>query len=120
MGAELDRKGFHNHREKYIYAVGATLAVNARVSRVYGKDEAKFAAWFREGAPFKMRNRALYMELREADVAVPEQAIEKSDALLLVCFAGEVYAEIKGRFTGTGPEEWQRILAEVDAVRIGP
>jgi AbiV family abortive infection protein len=117
LGAELDRKGFYNHAEKYIYAVGATLAVNSRVTRVYGKEEARFAAWFREGELFKMRNRALYMELQGPDVVVPEKAIQRGDALLLVCIAGEVYAEIQGRFTGTGPEGWQRILADVDAFR---
>jgi len=117
LGAELDRKGFRNHAEKYIYAVGATLDVNARVTRVYGNEEARFAAWFRKKELFNMRNRALYMELRGIDVVVPEKEIERSDALLLVCIAGEVYAEIQGRFTGTGPKEWQRILAEVDAFR---
>jgi len=57
------------------------------------------------------------MELSETEVAVPEKAIEKTDAFLLVCLAGEVYAEVQGKDTGTGPQEWQRILAEVDAFR---
>lgn len=117
VGAELDKKGFYNHAEKYIYAVGATLVVNSRVTRIYSKEEARFAAWFREGKLFNMRNRALYMELQGANILVPEKAIQRSDAFLLVCIAGEVYAEIQGRFTGTGPEGWQKILAEVDMFR---
>jgi len=47
----------------------------------------------------------------------PEKAIQRGDSMLLVCIAGEVYAEIQGRSAGTGSEEWQRILAEVDAFR---
>ena len=117
VGAELDRKGFYDHAEKYIYAVGATLAVNSRVTRIYGKEEGRFATWFREKELFKMRNQALYMELRGPDIVVPEKAVQRGDAFLLVCIAGEVYAEIQGRFTGTGPEGWRRILAEVDAFR---
>jgi AbiV family abortive infection protein len=117
LGGEIDRKSFYNHAEKYIYAVGATLQVNSRVTRIYGKEEGRFAAWFREGELLRIRNRALYMELQGSYVVVPENAIQKSDALLLVCIAGEVYAEIQGRFTGTGPKEWERILADVDAFR---
>lgn len=119
LGAEIDKKAFYDHRSKYRYAVYSTLVVNARVTRVYGKEEARFAAWFRNDELFKIRNRALYMELTETEAAVPEKAIEKTDAFLLVCLAGEVYAEVQGRVTGTGPQEWQRILAEVDTFRAG-
>ena len=47
----------------------------------------------------------------------PPQAINRADALLLVCIAGEVYAEIQGKQIGTGPAEWQRILWEIDQFR---
>jgi len=117
LGVEMDRNGFYSHPEKYIYAVGRTLLVNSRITRVYGKEEARFAAWFREKELFKIRNRALYMELKGMDLVVPEKAIQRGDSMLLVCIAGEVYAEIQGRSAGTGSEEWQRILAEVDAFR---
>jgi len=117
LGAELDRHGFYNHPEKYIYAVGRTLLVNSRITRVYGKEETRFAAWFRDKELFKIRNRALYMELQGVDLVVPEKAIKSRDSMLLVCIAGEVYAEIQGAFAGGHPEEWQRILAEVDAFR---
>jgi len=111
------KKEFRSHRDKYVNAVGATLAVNMRVSRVYGRDESRFAQWFRDGKLFQMRNSALYLELRGAHLVAPEEVIKRADALLLVCIAGEVYAEIQGRQTGTGPTEWQRILAEIDAFR---
>jgi AbiV family abortive infection protein len=111
------QKEFRNHREKYIKAVGATLAINARVTRVYGKDEMRFAEWFRNGKLFAIRNSALYLELQGTNLVVPEQAVNRADALLLVCIAGEVYAEIQGKQTGTGPAEWQRILSEVDQFR---
>jgi len=65
-----------------------------------------------------IRNSALYLELRGPDLVAPEQAISRADALLLVCIAGEVYAEIQGRQTGTGPTEWQRILLEIDEFRL--
>jgi AbiV family abortive infection protein len=112
------KKEFRNHQSKYINAVGATLAVNSRVSRVYRQDEMRFAKWFREEKLFQIRNSALYLELRGPDLVAPEQAINRADALLLVCIAGEVYAEIQGRQTSTGPAEWQRILTEIDAFRL--
>jgi len=111
------RKEFRNHQSKYVNAVGATLAVNMRVTRIYKQDEARFAEWFREEKLFQIRNSALYLELRGANLVAPEEAINRADALLLVCIAGEVYAEIQGRKTGTGPKEWQRILSEIDAFR---
>jgi AbiV family abortive infection protein len=111
------KKEFRNHPSKYVTAVGATLAVNSRVSRVYGRDEWRFAEWFRDEKLFLIRNSALYLELRGSDLVAPGEAIDRGDSLLLVCIAGEVYAEIQGRQTGTGPTEWKRILSEIDAFR---
>jgi hypothetical protein len=48
---------------------------------------------------------------------VPKQAIKPEDACLIVCFAGEIYREIQGAFVGTRPDEWQRVIAEVDTFR---
>ena len=47
LGDLTAKRDFRNHRSKYVLAVGTTLAVNSRVSRVYGKDEGRFAEWFR-------------------------------------------------------------------------
>jgi hypothetical protein len=53
-----------------------TLSVNARVSRVYGDHEDKFATWFRDSA--------LYIELGPNDaIVVPEQAVDKRGAYFL-------------------------------------
>ncbi len=93
------------------------LFMNARVSRVYGDQEHRFAKWFQDGELFQIRNSALYMELASDSGIVPEQAIRKEDAYLLVCFGGEVLAEIQGSYTGTGPDEWQRLITEVNAFR---
>lgn len=117
ISGELDKKGFRDHRKKYVYAVFTTLFVNARVSRVYGDQEERFAKWFRNGELFGLRNSALYMESAPDEIIVPEQAISKRDAYLLVCFGGEVLAEIQGSYVGTGPDEWQRLVSEVDAFR---
>ena len=117
LSGELDRKGFRDHRKKYAYAVFTTLYVNARVSRVYGDQEDRFARWFRDGELFGMRNSALYMELGPDSVIVPAQAIDKRDAYLLVCFGGEVLAEIQGGYVGTGLEEWKRLIREIDTFR---
>jgi hypothetical protein len=57
------------------------------------------------------------LELQGTNLVVPDQTINRADALLLVCIAGEVYAEIQGKQTGTGPAEWQRILSEIDQFR---
>ena len=119
LGAELDKKGFYNHRKKYSYAVYTTLFVNSRVSRIYKTEESRFAKWFREDELFGIRNRALYLEPTDTEVGVHDQAVSKEDAFLLVCIAGEVYAEAQGHYTGTGPTEWQRVLAEVDTFREG-
>lgn len=118
LGAELDRKSFYRHEEKYVYAVYSTLLVNARVSRIYGGDEARFAKWFTSGELFRIRNRALYMELKETELLAPQEMVPREDAFLLVCIGGEVLAEIQGvHYTGTGPDDWQRLLGEVDAFR---
>jgi len=117
LSGRLDERGFFNHQRKYAYAVGMTLEVNARVTRIYGRLESRFATWFREGTLFDIRNAALYLELRNGSLVVPNRAISRSDALLLVCIAGEVYGEIQGGYTGIGPEEWERIISEVDEFR---
>jgi AbiV family abortive infection protein len=119
LGSELDRKGFYDHGRKYAYAVYTTLLVNSRVSRIYGPEESRFASWFREGELFNIRNQALYLDLRDGEIVVPHTVVPRGDTFLLVCIAGEVYAEIQGHFVGTGPTQWERILREVDLFRQG-
>jgi AbiV family abortive infection protein len=113
----FDTGSFYNHRKKYIDAVYRTLLVNARVTRIYGHLEKKFAGWFREGKLFHIRNNSLYLDFEHNDLIVPEDAISKEDAFLLVCFAGEVYGEIQGTLAGTGTEDWERITDEIDNFR---
>lgn len=117
LGAKLDKQGFYNHRRKYAYAVYCTLLVNSRVSRIYRDKEDRFADWFKKDELFKIRNRALYLELTDHNLGIPRGVVSREEAFLLVCIAGEVYAEIQGHYTGTGPAEWQRVLAEVDTFR---
>lgn len=109
---------FFNHEEKYAYAVAYNLMNNSRVGRVYKKQEAQFAKWFRDGELFKIRNSALYLEKTPSGTIAPKQAVKREDACLIVCFAGEIYGEIQGGLVGTGSDEWQRIIAEVDAFRV--
>jgi hypothetical protein len=59
----------------------------------------------------------LYLEICDGDLVAPNEAIDRADALLLVCIVGAVYAEIQGKQTGTGRAEWTRILCEIDAFR---
>ena len=117
LGAELDKKGFYSHCKKYAYAVYTTLLVNSRVSRNYGVEESRFAKWFREEELFSIRNRALYLELTNSGIGIPSQSVPRDDAFLLVCIAGEVYAEIQGHYVNTDSTEWGRIVNEVDAFR---
>lgn len=116
LTGELNEKHLRSHHEKYIHAVGATLFVNSRVTRIYGDEEKRFAKWFREGELFRIRNSALYLEGTEV-LVTPDEAILPKDAFLLVCIAGEVLAEIQGAYTGTGPNEWRELLEEVDRFR---
>jgi len=114
----LDSKDFWQHRKKYKNAVGATLFVNSRVSRIYGEREHLFARWFRENELIRIRNNALYMEVDGENIVTPEQMLSQDTSFLLVCFAGEVLAEIQGEdMTNTGPQEWARLLGEVDEFR---
>jgi len=114
----LDSKAFRHHGKKYESAVGNTLYINSRVSRIYGEREERFARWYRDGELMRIRNAALYMDVDADNVIVtPEQVTSRETAFILVCFAGEVLAEIQGYMTGTGPEDWRRILAEVDEFR---
>ncbi len=117
LSGSLDKQGFFSHEKKYAYAVGMTLVVNARVTRLYGTQEKVFAGWFREGDLFRIRNSALYLDLERDTPVAPRKAVRPTDALLLVCIAGEVYAEIQGIYTGTGPDEWARVINEIDDFR---
>ena len=117
LSGRLDRKSFYRHEKKYMYAVGVTLDVNSRVTRVYGENESKFARWFREGELFKIRNSSIYIEIENGGVRVPAESISSAVSFLLVCISGEVYAEIQGFYTGVDPSEWQRIIDEIDEFR---
>jgi AbiV family abortive infection protein len=115
LSGELNRKAFRNHEAKYAYAVYTTLFVNSRTTRIYGPHESRFAAWFRDGSLFKIRNSAIYLEQRDHDLIVPADAVSREDAFLLVCIAGEVLAEAQGLYLGSTPSEWTGLLTEVDA-----
>jgi len=117
LGLELDKKGFYNHREKYIYAVREALLVNSRVSRIYGKQEEFFAKWFRDNELFNIRNRSLYLDLDKENITTPHKVIKKEDAFLLVCIAGEIFGELQGMFTDSNADEWQRVISEIDLFR---
>lgn len=117
LTGQFDKKAFRNHPQKYAYAAAYTLLVNSRVSSIYGPDEQRFAKWVKTEEIFKMRNRALYADRKNDHLIAPVAAIDASDSFLLVCFAGEIFAEIQGALTGTGPNSWQRLIAEVDEFR---
>lgn len=117
LSGQLDKKALRHHRSKQKYAVTSTLLVNSRVTRIYGRAEERFARWFREDDLFRIRNKSLYMEFSRNGLTPPIRAVPKEDSYLLVCFAGEILAEIQGGYTGTGPNEWQSLLAEVDSFR---
>ena len=116
-GGRFDKGGFYSHSKKYMHAVHHTLFMNSRVTRIYGDLEREFAEWFRKEKLFSIRNNALYLDFKHKQLLVPEDVIAKDEAYLLVCMGGEIYAEIQGQFTGTGPDEWERILHEMDAFR---
>ena len=126
LSGELDEKGFRNHRKKYACAVFETLSVNARVSRVYGGPEDKFATWFRDGELFDIRNSALYIEFGpDGVIVVPEQAVDKRDAYLLVCFGGDVFGRDPRRLRRHGaggmetPYRRDRCLRKGERVTLG-
>lgn len=55
LGAKLDMKNFSDHSTKYTYATYEILVGNARVARVYGKNQSRFATWFRENKSFRIQ-----------------------------------------------------------------
>ncbi|ADZ09770.1 hypothetical protein Metbo_1540 [Methanobacterium lacus] len=114
LGGSFDDKGFYNHHKKYIYAAFDNLSNNYRVTRIYSKKESKFAELVLKKKLFDMRNNSLYLE---EDMVTPEKVISRDDAFLLVCFAGEIYAEIQGESIGPSPDEWLKILEEVNQFR---
>lgn len=107
---------FRNHRSKQILAVGLTLSVNSRVSRIYGKAESRFARWYREEKFFQKRNESLYVEVRGSEeLQVPDDAISRDDSFLMVCMAGECLAEIQGEMIASDHSEHQRILDVINS-----
>jgi len=119
LGGKLDRKSFYDHKRKYAYAVGMTLKVNSRVARLYEGHQGTFVNWFDEGRLFDVRNAALYLAVDENSIQVPNESLSPSKAFLLVCVAGEIYAEIQGAYTGTDANAWKKVLDEVDEFREG-
>ncbi len=113
----INKKIIRSHKKKYIQAVRSTLVVNSRVSRIYKEKESKFAEWFRKGKIFEFRNKALYMELVDSKIQIPNKIISKEDSFLFVCISGEIFAEIQGNIIGTDAEAWKAILEEVDDFR---
>lgn len=116
-GDKSSLRKLRDHKGKYEIAASWTLLVNSRVTRIYGEDEMRFARWLRDKELLEIRNAALYLDVKGSTVTVPNRAVDVADARLLICIAGEVYAEIQGQLTGTGPKEWMRILVEVDDFR---
>jgi len=117
LGIKVDEKDYRKHPKKYAHVVDNTLFVNSRVSKIYGAAESRFFRWFRTKKLFELRNAALYLEPRHGKLTTPKENISVEDAYLMVCIAGEAYAELQGILTGTGPNEWQRILQDVDQFR---
>ena len=117
LSGKLDKKALRDHRSKQKHGVTYILLVNSRVSRIYGRAEDRFAQWFRDDELFCIRNRALYLELGQEGLVCPDRAIGKEDSYLLVCFAGEILAEIQGGYTAIESEKWQALLAKVDSFR---
>lgn len=114
MGGQVKNKIFYNHEKKYFLAVMDNLFENSRVTRIYGKNENKFAEWYKNRNLFKMRNNSVYLE---RDLSVPETKVSEYESCLLVCIAGEIYAEAQGESIGTDAEESIRITDEVDVFR---
>ncbi len=106
-----------DHRAKQSQAVVWNLLVNSRVTRVYGPLETKFADWVREDRLMAIRNSSLYIDCVHGQLVTPDERISEEDTFLLVCMAGEVLAEMQGQMLGSSPDEWERIIREVDEFR---
>lgn len=114
-GGNIEDTVFYNHKKKYLLAVYDNLFVNSRVARIYGKDEGRFMQWLKGDTLFKIRNQALYLG---KDMKFPKTQVARDDSFLIVCLAGEIYAEIQGYSTNSNPKEWDRIISEVDSFRL--
>ncbi|MFA7169436.1 MAG: AbiV family abortive infection protein [Candidatus Paceibacterota bacterium] len=112
-----DYRFFKNHDKKYQITIGQTLFANARVSRIYKKKEKVFADWFKENKLFEIRNKGLYLEKGNKEIMTPNENLPEEDVFLLVCFAGEIFAEIQGFYNQEKPEKWSEIIKEVDYFR---
>jgi AbiV family abortive infection protein len=110
----FDKKSFFDHEKKYRIAVYNTLFVNSRVSRIYGQHEEAFANLFKTAGLLLVRNRSLYLSKKDDNIVTPAEDIDEKEAFILVCFAGEMYAEIQGFMAGTGPKAHSMIIKEID------
>lgn len=112
------QREIRNYRSKQVAAICSTLRVNSRVSRIYREAESRFARWYRDEVFFRKRNAALYVEVGGPEVLrVPDDAISKDDAFLMICMAGECLAEAQGEMIASEHSEHQRILDVVDVFR---
>lgn len=114
----FDKKSFFDHEKKYRIAVYNTIFVNSRVSRIYGQHEEAFANLFKTGGLLPVRNRSLYLSKKDGSIVTPAEDIDEKEAFILVCFAGEMYAEIQGLMTGAGPKAWEKIIKEIEELLV--
>lgn len=83
----------------------------------HGYPSPQFGEWFRENKFAELLKKSLYMMGTDMDSIVPNESITRFEAFTMVCIAGEIYAEVQGKFTGVNPTEWERILTEIDDFR---
>lgn len=106
-----------NHGRRYLYSLTFGTAFKSRIHDLYAGDDKRVREIVRPSRLFEMRNKAMYFELENGIWVTPEEAIDRDDALLLVGFAGELYAEAYRRVGGPALAKWETITSEADAFR---
>jgi AbiV family abortive infection protein len=111
-------KHFYNHNKKLNFTALTTIFINSRVNRIYGnKNKHKFEMLCKTGELFELRNSCLYISIQNDKILLPHEEITKEKAALIVCMAGEAYAEIQGLFVGNYGV-WENLIKDIDEFRI--
>jgi AbiV family abortive infection protein len=101
-----------NHRRKHFIGVVSGALINSRLDRVLGKGVVRKLLHEAESDELeKTRQSCLYIDTKDGNPVTPSQQIDEDRARTLVVFAGELMAEVLGRF----PWEFERMLENVIA-----
>ena len=113
--ASCRRRGgnpFFQHKKKHLLAAGSGALINARLERIMGVEHVlSFLEKVEQGTIENLRQTALYADINEDALNLPQNVISCETATRYLVLAGECLGEV----LGFEPGEWCRLIDKVRA-----